>query len=46
MEKRLTIFNYDHDKFTEIIAISNNYYDVVRLIFNDELLDKSTIVNG
>ena len=45
MEKKLTIFNYDDDKFKEIIAISNNYYDVVRLIFNDELLDKSRILN-
>ena len=43
MENRIKIFNCDDDKFKEIIANSTNYQDVVRLIFNDELLDDSTI---
>tara|TARA_B100001094_G_scaffold309124_1_gene342470 strand:+ start:1138 stop:2511 length:1374 start_codon:yes stop_codon:yes gene_type:complete len=43
MENRLKIFNYDDDKFKEKVTESKSYRNLVRLIFNDELLDDSTI---
>jgi len=43
MEYRKKIFDCEDDKFKEIVAKSKNYKNVVKLIFNDELLDDSKI---
>ena len=42
---RKKIFEYDDDKFKEIVAKSKSYRDVVSLILNDKLLSYKSITN-